>query len=48
VDLGLKFVQVLGFVQVGVFKLGVEVCAFKLGCSGRGVLWILGFHSLME
>jgi hypothetical protein len=38
VDLGLKFVNVPGFVQVGVFKLGVQVCAFKLGCSGQGVL----------
>jgi hypothetical protein len=48
VDWGLKFVQVLGYVRVGVFKLGVQVCAFKLGCSGGCVLWILGFHSLME
>jgi hypothetical protein len=33
-----EIVQVLGFVQVGVFKLVIQVCAFKLGCSGRGVL----------
>jgi hypothetical protein len=31
-------------VQVGKFKF----CAFKFGCSGRGVLWILGFYFLTE
>jgi hypothetical protein len=32
-DRGLKFVQVLGFVQVGVFVLECSYWVFKLGCS---------------
>jgi hypothetical protein len=35
---GLKFIQVLGFVHVGVFVLGCSYWVFKLGCSGGCLL----------
>jgi hypothetical protein len=35
-------------VHIGFSSWGVQVCAFKLGCLGGFVLWILGFHLSME